>query len=204
MSTSPYPVRLVGGHDLERSRLTVFFRIFLLIPHAIVLALYGIAAYIVAVIAWFAALFTGRVPGGMHDFIAGFARYNARVLAYGTILANPYPPFGPGGSYAVDLEVDPPVAQGRLGVFFRLILAIPCWFVMSILQNLLELLAIGNWIVAVITGRVPNGMQTLGLFCLRFMARTTTYILLVNPRYPAFGETPGSLPADQASLPPIP
>jgi hypothetical protein len=204
MSTSSYPVRLVGGQDLERSRLTVFFRIFLLIPHLIVLALYGIAAYIVVVIAWFAALFTGRVPDGMHNFIAGFIQYSARVTAYGTILADPFPPFGSGGTYPVDVEIDPPVEQGRLGVFFRLILSIPCWFVSSVLQYLLELLAIGNWIVALILGSVPNGMQTLGLFCLRFQTRTNAYIMLVNPRYPAFGDTPSSLPADQTALPPLP
>jgi hypothetical protein len=204
MSTPSYPVRLVGGQDLERSRLTVFFRIFLLIPHLIVLALYSIAAYIVVVIAWFAALFTGRVPEGLHDFIAGFIRYSVRVTAYGTILADPFPPFGSGGTYAVDVEIDPPVEQGRLGVFFRLILAIPCWFVSGVLQYLLELLAIGNWIVALILGSVPNGMQTLGLFCLRFSSRTNAYVLLVNPRYPAFGDTPASLPADQTALPPLP
>jgi hypothetical protein len=204
MSSSPYPVRLVGGDQLERSRLTVFFRLFLLIPHVIVLMLYAIAAYVVAVIAWFAALFSGRVPRGMHDFIAGFVRYSVRVSAYGAILADPFPPFGSGGTYPVDLEIDPPVEQSRLTVFFRLILAIPCWFVSSVLQYLLELLAIGNWIVALITGRVPAGMQNLGLFCLRFMARTNAYILLVNPRYPAFGDTPATLPADQTALPPLP
>ena len=168
MSTPSYPVRLVGGEDLGRSRLTVFFRIFLLIPHLIVLVLYSIAAYVVVVIAWFAAVITGRVPEGMHNFIAGFIRYSVRVTAYGTILA------------------------------------IPCWFVSSVLQYLLELLAIGNWIVALILGSVPNGMQTLGLFCLRFSARTNAYVLLVNPRYPAFGDTPASLPADQTALPPLP
>ncbi len=75
---------------------------------------------------------------------------------------------------------------------------------LRILQSLLELLAIGNWFVALFTGRVPNGMQTLGMFCLRFMTRTHAYILLVNPRYPAFGDTPGTLPADQSALPPLP
>ncbi len=161
MSTSPYPVRLVGGHDLERSRLTVFFRIFLLIPHAIVLSLYAIAAFVVIFIAWFAALFTGRVPEGMHNFIAGFLRYYARVIAYGTILADPFPPFGSGGTYPVDLEIDPPVEQSRLTVFFRLILVLPCWILAGYaLQPFLYLVAIGCWFVALFTGRVPDGLQT--------------------------------------------
>lgn len=204
MSTSSYPVRLVGGDDLGRSRLTVFFRLFLLIPHAIVLWFYAIIALIVVVIAWFAALFTGRVPDGLHDFIAGYLRYYTRVVSYGTILADPFPPFGPGGTYPVDLEIDPAAPQGRLGVFFRLVLAIPCLIVAQVLQYLLYLVAIANWFVALFTGSVPEGLATLGLFCVRFQVRTHAYVMLVNPRYPAFGETPGSLPADQGSLPPVP
>ncbi len=52
-----YPIRLVVTDDLRRSRLTVFFRYLLALPHIVWLALYGIAAYIVLFIAWFAALF---------------------------------------------------------------------------------------------------------------------------------------------------
>jgi hypothetical protein len=205
MSTSSYPVRLVGGQDLERSRLTVFFRIILLIPHIIVLALYGIAVIFAAIAAWFAALFTGRVPEGLHGFIAGYLRYYVRVGSYATIVANPFPPFGPGGSYPVDLEIDPPVEQSRLTVFFRFFLALPCLILSSYaLRPLLELLAIGNWFIALFLGRVPEGMQKVCLFCIRFDSRTQAYLLLVSARYPAFGDTPGSLPADQAALPPLP
>jgi hypothetical protein len=204
MSASFYPVRLVGGDDLGRSRLTVFFRIFLLIPHVIVLYLYGIVAFIAGVIAWFAALFTGRVPDGLHNFIAGYLRYSLRVMAYGAILANPFPPFGAGGEYPVDVEIDSAVPQGRLGVFFRFFLAIPCLIVANLLQYLLYLVAIGCWFVALFTGRIPAGLQTLGNFCMRFVIRTNAYLFLVNPRYPSFGETPGTLPMDQESLPPVP
>jgi hypothetical protein len=204
MSTSQYPVRLVGGEDLERSRLTVFFRIFLLIPHVVVLWFYGVAAMVAVVVAWFAALVTGRVPDGMHAFIAGYLRYYARVVAYGALLADPFPPFGAGGSYPVDLEIDPPVEQSRLTVLFRIILAIPCILVLYVLQNLLYLVAIGSWFVSLFLGRVPPGLETLGLFCLRFLLRTHSYVMLINPRYPAFGDTPGTLPTDVASLPPIP
>lgn len=204
MSTQPYPVRLVGGNDLERSRLTVFFRLFLLIPHIIVLYVYGAVTLIVVVIAWFAALFTGRVPDGLHTFIAGFLRYYVRVGAYGAILSDPFPPFGGGGTYPVDLEIDPPVAQGRLGVFFRGLLVIPCLIIVYPLQIAIELVAIGNWFVVLFAGRVPGGLQSLGMFCLRFYSRTYAYWMLVNPRYPAFGDAPATLPADQGALPPIP
>ena len=110
----------------------------------------------------------------MHGFIAGYQRYYARVLAYGAILADPFPPFGASGSYPVDLEIDPPVDQSRLTVLFRIILAIPCILVLYVLQNLLYLVAIGNWFVALFLGRVPPGLETLGMFCLRFLVRTHT------------------------------
>jgi len=205
MSTPEYPVRLVGGHELGRSRLTVFFRLILIIPHVVVLYLYGIVAGLAAIVAWFAALFTGAVPGGLHGFIAGYVRYACRVIAYGAILANPYPPFGGGGSYDVDLEIDDAVRQGRLGVFFRIILVIPCLILMYPLQLVIYLVAIGNWFVALFAGRVPGGLQSLGMFCLRFYTRTYAYMYLVNPRYPSFGDTPGgSLPATSTALPPLP
>jgi hypothetical protein len=207
MSTQPYPVRLVGGDDLGRSRLTVLVRLILIIPHVIVVWAYGIAALVVVIISWFAALFTGRVPDGMHEFIAGYMRYYTRVLAYGSLAADPYPPFGPGGGYPVDLDVDPPVAQNRLTVLFRIILVIPCYLLVAyILQPVAAIVSIICWFAALFTGRVPQGLQNALLFCLRFGARTFAYFYLVNPRYPAFSGDPSapSLPVSQGALPPLP
>ncbi len=95
-------------------------------------------------------------------------------------------------------------SQNRLTVFFRGLLALPCLIVLYPLQIALNLVAIGNWFVALVTGGVPDGLQTLGMFCLRFQTRTNAYLLLLTPRYPAFGDTPASLPSDQAALPPVP
>jgi hypothetical protein len=81
---------------------------------------------------------------------------------------------------------------------------IPCLIVVYPLQIALQLVAICNWFVALFTGSVPGGPQNLGMFCLRFYSRTYAYWMLVNPRYPAFGDTPGTLPHDAAALPPLP
>jgi hypothetical protein len=96
------------------------------------------------------------------------------------------------------------VSQNRLTVFFRGLLALPCLIVLYPLQIALNLVALGNWFVALVTGGVPGGLQSLGMFCLRFQTRTNAYLLLLTPRYPAFGDTPASLPSDQAALPPVP
>jgi len=67
---------------------------FLAIPHLIVVCFLGIAAFICAIIAWFAILFTGRYPKGLFDFVVGVERWSLRVTAYSFLLTTDvYPPF---------------------------------------------------------------------------------------------------------------
>lgn len=66
----------------------------LAIPHIIVLAFLYIAVLVVAIIAWFAILFTGEYPRGMFDFVVAVWRWSLRVSAYAFILTTDiYPPF---------------------------------------------------------------------------------------------------------------
>ena len=90
---SPHPIQIVVTDDLERSRLTVFFRLLLAIPHFIWLALWGIAVWFAVVAAWFVGIFTGRIPDGLHGFIATYLRYVTHVNAYFSIAADPFPAF---------------------------------------------------------------------------------------------------------------
>lgn len=89
----PYPLRVEVRPDVEHRRLTVAFRVFLVIPHALVLMLLGIAQFVVTFLAWFAILFTGRFPTSMWEFSVGVARWNARVAAYMWLFVDEYPPF---------------------------------------------------------------------------------------------------------------
>ncbi len=67
---------------------------FLAIPHYIVLMVLFLAAIVVAVIAWFAILFTGRYPRGLFDYMVGVGRWGLRVQAYAFFLVtDQYPPF---------------------------------------------------------------------------------------------------------------
>src|SRR2546421_12800083 len=66
----------------------------LAIPHYIVLIFLDIAAVVVAIVAWFAIVFTGRYPRGMFDFVVGVFRWNLRVVAYAFLLVTDrYRPF---------------------------------------------------------------------------------------------------------------
>jgi hypothetical protein len=127
------PVRLVVRDDLERSRLTVFFRLLLAIPVLVWVFLRGIAAFVVAFVNWLAVLVQGEVPDSLHDFVASYIRYATQVSAYVFLAANPYPWFRVQADYPVDVEIDAPVRQGRWGGFFRLVLAVPTLLLASAL-----------------------------------------------------------------------
>jgi hypothetical protein len=189
-----YPVRLVVTDDLRRSRLTVFFRLLLAIPHFLWLGLWGIAAVFAAIANWFAVLFTGRSPQGLHDFLARFLRYSTHVNAYVYLLADPYPGFGGAPGYPVDLEVDPPAEQNRLTAAVRIILAIPALLIARILSYLLQLLAFLGWFVCLFTRRMPKGMRDLGIYCLRYDQQTQAYLFLLTDRYPPLSSPEASPP----------
>jgi hypothetical protein len=76
-----------------RNRLTIAFRIVLLLPHIIAVWAIGIAWAFTTLIAWFAILFTGRFPAGLYRFGVGALRWNTRVEAYLLLLHDDYPPF---------------------------------------------------------------------------------------------------------------
>ena len=64
------------------------------IPHYVVLMIYFIAAAVVAVIGWFAVLFTGAWPQDMRGFLVRVSNYYLRVWTYVTMTENDYPKFG--------------------------------------------------------------------------------------------------------------
>jgi hypothetical protein len=186
-STAQHPVRIVVNDDLQRTRLTVFFRLILAIPHFLWVTLWGVIAILAAIVNWFATLFTGRSPDGLHTFLATFLRYATHVRAYALLVADPFPGFsGAQVSYPIDLEVDPPQPQSRLTVFFRIILAIPALFVTNILSNLSQLLAVFSWFIALVTGRVPEGLRNFAVLAMRFETQTYAYLMLLTGRYPSF------------------
>jgi Domain of unknown function (DUF4389) len=181
-----HPVQLVVEDDLERNRLTVFFRLLLAIPHLIWMTLWNLAAIIVAIVNWIATLISGRPPAGLHRFLERFTRYQVHVYAYLGFVADPYPPFlGEEGTYPVDLRVPPPAEQNRWTVFFRVILWIPAGLLGYVLNYLSELLAVFAWFVCLALGRMPEGMRNLQAFTLRYHAQAQAYLFLLTDRYPS-------------------
>jgi hypothetical protein len=88
------PAALSIEYPQELNRWLVLVKWWLLaIPHYIVLIFVGIGALFVAIVAFFAVLFTGKYPAGLRSFLVGYSRWTLRVYAYAGLLRDEYPPF---------------------------------------------------------------------------------------------------------------
>jgi uncharacterized membrane protein len=88
-----YPITIDVQYSERLSRLTTFFRCFMIIPQIIVLYFIEIAACVILFISWWAILFTARYPRWAFDFISGLLRWTTRVSGYYYLLTDKYPPF---------------------------------------------------------------------------------------------------------------
>jgi hypothetical protein len=190
-----YPVTAGLDAPLQIARWRVIGNYILAIPHLIVLYVLLIAAEIVAIVGWFAILFTGKLPPGVGTFIAGVHRYQWRVVTYILFLRESYPAFGvpsgyadPGGDQAW-FNVAPPESYSRIAVLLRIIYAIP-----QLLFGILLVIGLYvAWVIAffavLFTGRWPEGLRKfvvgVEFWATRFSA---WYFLLADP-YPPFNIT---------------
>jgi small-conductance mechanosensitive channel len=71
----------------------LFVRLILLIPHWIVLAIYGVVAGILILFTWVPVLLNGRTSDWVVRYVGGYFRWLLRVTAYWLLLTGRYPPF---------------------------------------------------------------------------------------------------------------
>ena len=80
--------------ETDLHRVLPIFKWLLAIPHYIALAVLGVLAFLVTILAWLLILLTGRYPQGLFEFVVGVLRWGTRVGAYAFLLTTDrYPPF---------------------------------------------------------------------------------------------------------------
>jgi Domain of unknown function (DUF4389) len=213
----PHPIRLVVADDGRRSRLTVFFRLLLTLPHLLWLLLWSLLTFLVAVVSWAAGLATGRVPDPLHRFLTRYVRYVTHVRAYLCLAANPFPGFLGRPGYPIDLEIGPPRPQHRASIGFRLLLAVPALLLAGALAGggfggrfasgwsvgggVLATAAFLGWFAALARARTPQGFRDASAYALRYAAQTDCYVLLLTARYPDTAPGPPPNPDPRAAHP---
>ena len=90
-SADHHPIGLIVTDDLQRNRLTVFFRLILAIPALILVYVFRAVNSIVAFLGWFYCLALGRMNRGMRDLSAWLLRYEVQTNGYLMLLTQRYP-----------------------------------------------------------------------------------------------------------------
>jgi Domain of unknown function (DUF4389) len=182
------PIAIEAGGELRRSRLTVFFRLLLALPHLVWLTLWAIISLFAVIASWVATLARGRPPAALHRFLSAYLRYQTHVYAFIALVANPFPGFvGAPGSYPVDVTVAAPQRQNRWTVGFRLLLAVPAWILAAAYSSLLWSCALLGWFAALATGSMPRRLGNTGAHALRYLTQVNGYLLLLTAAYPYLG-----------------
>jgi hypothetical protein len=182
----PLPLYVAAREPVVRNRWTAAIRIIMVIPQAVVLFFVGVAALVVAVIGWFGALFTGRLPDFAEQFLSGVLRWSTRVTAYFYFLTDDYPPFSleVEEQYPVQIAIPPEGELNRLAVLFRLVIAIPAGIVVNVVGPGLSLFSIASWATIVFTGAMPRPLYEATEAVIRYETRLYGYLSMLTAEYP--------------------
>jgi len=183
------PVQLTIDYPERLSRLLLFFKWLFVIPVGIVAFFYGIGAFVVTILAFFAILFVGRYPRGMFDFVVGFYRFALRMTAYFPYLL--LDKWWPDDPHPLNYEVEYPEKLSRGILILKLLSA---WLgVVSDLVSWVSLVifvfAIPAWFIILFTGRYPRGMYNIAVMLYQWTARVDSWQYLLRDEWSLFGTT---------------
>jgi hypothetical protein len=204
---APYPVQYsVDYPDRPLNRLTTLFRLFMVIPIAIVLALiegggyaYGGgraagvgAAGLVVLPTVLLILFRQKYPRWWFDWNLELMRFSARVGVYLALMEDRYP--STDEHQTVHLEFPYPDARNELNRWLPLVkwlLAIPHYIVLFFLDIGALVAVIVAWFAIAFTGRYPRGVFDFVAGVARWHNRVIGYaVTLVTDAYPPFRLAP--------------
>jgi Domain of unknown function (DUF4389) len=208
LPASVYPARLEIDYTDQHDRVTTLFRIFLVIPIAIVVSALtvgatqrtytqsgqvatntsgGIAAGLFLA-TLLMVVFRRRYPRWWFDFALELARFGTRVGAYFALLTDQYP--STVEEQSVHLQIDYPDAERDLNQWLPLVkwlLAIPHFIVLGVLFLVAFFAVVIAWFAILFTGRYPRGLFDFVVGVARWTLRVQSYaFLLVTDRYPPF------------------
>ena len=200
-----YPLTYsVDYPDRELNRLTTFFRIFTVIPIAIVLGTVAGASYsyssgaatttVVAAGGLLIAapllmiLFRKKYPRWWFDWNRELMRFGARVHTYLVLMSDQYP--STDERQYVHLEIDYPNAETELARGMPLVkwlLAIPHYIVLFFLGIAAFICVVIAWFAILFTGRYPRSLFDFVMGVQRWYLRVTAYaFIMVTDRYTPF------------------
>lgn len=167
------------------SRLLIFVKWILVVPHLFILWAYGILAAIAGFIGWWAVLFTGSYPVALWNTVYGFMRWNTRVSVYYSLLRDEYPPFGE-EPYPMEMHLERPERQSRLLLIGRIFLMIPLSIWLSVVGIVAVVLLFISFFAILVTGNIPADIYRMLVGFFRYSLRVNLYSYVLTDEWPGF------------------
>ena len=207
-TTNNYPANLSIDYPEKSNKLTVLFRIFLIIPVFIVFCLivgkitygsnsrhslnyvsdlyYGAGMVFIPTILMI--LFRKKYPRWWFEWNISLTKFAARVFSYLVLLRDEYP--STDDEQAVHIDISYPDAENDLRRGMPLIkwfLVIPHVIILVILFIAVILCTVISWFVILVTGNYPRRIFDFVVGVMRWSLRVFAYFfLLVTDQYPPF------------------
>jgi hypothetical protein len=200
-----YPATLAIDYpDRLMNRLTTFFRIFIVVPIAIILALVSGGALDLSTPggwAWLYAaggilflpvllmiLFRHKYPRWWFDWNIALIKFGTRVGAYIGLLTDVYPSTDEEQSVHIEIPYpDVPKELNRWLPLVKWLLAIPHYIVLCFLGIAAIVCVVVAWFAILLTGRYPKGLFDFVVGVARWGLRISAYaFLLTTDQYPPF------------------
>jgi len=199
-----YPASLVIDYpDRALNRLTTFFRIFTVVPIAIILASVSGSLDLTLPSGWtllYAAggilflppllmiLFRKKYPRWWFDWNIALVKFSTRVGAYIGLLTDVYP--STDEEQMVHIEIPYPDVPKDLNRWLPLVkwfLAIPHYIILACLGIAVFVCVVIAWFAILFTSRYPRGLFNFVVGTYRWSLRVAAYaFLLTTDRYPLF------------------
>jgi hypothetical protein len=189
----PYPTQLDFRGEQQIARWRPLVQWLLAIPQLIIAYALGQLRNVLTLIAFFAVLFTRRIPRPLFDAMAMTFRYEWRAVSYVLFLREEYPPFD-FQTTATDDGVDPhtqvnftyPEQMSRWQPLIKWLLAVPHYLVLFALSVAGIFAFIGSFFAVLITGKYPLGLRDFLVGVYRYSLRVQAYVGLLTDQYPPF------------------
>jgi hypothetical protein len=200
---SAYPVRFdIDYPEQPRNRLTVAFRLILVLPILAVIAAIGavgssssdpipfvcIAAGVLFLPAVMLIVARQKYPRWWFDFSVASLSFHNRVVAYLLLLRDEYP--STDDEQTVHLQVPYPDVHRDLNRWMPLVkwfLAVPHYVVLVVLDVAVVLTSIAAWSTVLFIGRYPRPLFRFVVGVMRWHNRVVSYaFVLATDTYPPF------------------
>jgi len=183
-----YPVNLKIDYSETSIKLTALFRLVLVIPIIIVIALISSYAETLSLAVALMILFREKYPKWWFDWNLALTKFWLRIAAYGLLMRDEYPSTDDDQSIQVDIPY-PDVKKdlNRWMPLFKWILVIPHLIVLLLIFIAVVVCSVFAWFAILLTGQYPKRIFDFVEGFLRWSLRVNAYVfLLTTDEYPPF------------------